>query len=341
MRIDTGLMSGDLAQRREAGAPRRRDAATTASGPRRPDTIRTCRWRSPPRRPSVRSIGTNIAVAFPRSPLVHAQIAWDLQAASRGRFILGLGTQVKGHNERRYSTPWMPPGPRLREMIQLIRHIWDVWQNGTRPGFEGKFYQLQPDDAVLQPGADRVAEDPDLHRRREPVHLPARRRAVRRLPRPPVPLDQVPARGRAPEHRGRGSPSPDARAPDLTLATTAFVITGTDARRDRAATRAPVRQQIAFYASTRTYSGVLEAHGWGETCSALNERAAKGDWTGMAELITDEMLEVYAVQGLVDDLPDLIKKKYTGVLDRLGFYTLPGVLGDEAQRRALVAACRS
>ena len=69
------------------------------------------------------SIGTNIAVAFPRSPLVHAQIAWDLQSASRGRFILGLGTQVKGHNERRYSTAWTAPGPRLREMIQLIRHI--------------------------------------------------------------------------------------------------------------------------------------------------------------------------------------------------------------------------
>src|SRR2546427_9634511 len=88
------------------------------------------------------TIGTNIAVAFPRSPLVHAQLAWDLQAASRGRFVLGLGTQVKGHNERRYSTPWLSPGPRLREMIQLIRHIWDVWQHGARPGFEGKYYKF-------------------------------------------------------------------------------------------------------------------------------------------------------------------------------------------------------
>src|SRR5439155_65270 len=88
------------------------------------------------------ALGTNIAVAFPRSPLVHAQIAWDLQAASRGRFILGLGTQVKGHNERRYSTPWTAPGPRLREMVQLIRHIWDVWQHGAKPGFQGKYYQF-------------------------------------------------------------------------------------------------------------------------------------------------------------------------------------------------------
>src|SRR3989475_11561853 len=88
------------------------------------------------------ALGTNIAVAFPRSPLVHAQIAWDLQAASRGRFILRLGTQVKGHNERRYSTPWVAPGPRLREMVLLIRHIWDVWQHGTKPGFEGKYYRF-------------------------------------------------------------------------------------------------------------------------------------------------------------------------------------------------------
>src|SRR5262245_8844942 len=88
------------------------------------------------------SLGTNIVVAFPRSPLVHAQMAWDLQNASRGRFILGLGTQVKGHNERRYSTTWTSdPVPRLREMVQLIRHIWDVWQNNARPGFEGKHYR--------------------------------------------------------------------------------------------------------------------------------------------------------------------------------------------------------
>jgi alkanesulfonate monooxygenase SsuD/methylene tetrahydromethanopterin reductase-like flavin-dependent oxidoreductase (luciferase family) len=103
------------------------------------------------------TIGTNIAVAFPRSPLVHAQIAWDLQAASRGRFILGLGTQVRGHNERRYSTPWGSPGPRLREMVLLIRHIWDVWQNGTKPG------------------AHRMAARAHLHRGREAVHVPARR----------------------------------------------------------------------------------------------------------------------------------------------------------------------
>ncbi|MGH7895172.1 MAG: LLM class flavin-dependent oxidoreductase, partial [Candidatus Binatia bacterium] len=127
---------------------------------------------------------------------------------------------------------------------------------------------------------------------------------------------------------------------DITLSTTAFVITGR-ARDEIERNKGSVRQQIAFYASTRTYVGVLEAHGWGETCIRLNEKAAKGDWTGMASLITDEMLTVYAVQGTVDELPDLIKKKYAGVMDRLGFYTLPGVLGDADERRALIRACRS
>src|SRR5256884_5760606 len=141
MKIDGGLMTTDL-----------RDAARLAVHAERLgyDGLWTAEAGHDPYLPAALAatateritIGTTIAVAFPRSPLVHAQVAWDLQAASRGRFVLGLGTQVKGHNERRYSTPWLAPGPRLREMILLIRHIWDVWQHGARPGFEGKYYRF-------------------------------------------------------------------------------------------------------------------------------------------------------------------------------------------------------
>src|SRR5439155_1692160 len=97
-----------------------------------------------------------------------------------------------------------------------------------------------------------------------------------------------------------------------------FVITGKD-RDEIERVKGGVRQQIAFYASTRTYIGVLEAHGWGETCYRLNEKAAQGDWSGMASLITDEMLEIYAVQGTFDEVPGLLKKRYSGVIDRLSF----------------------
>src|SRR4029077_974794 len=247
------------------------------------------------------TIGTDITVAFPRSPLVHAPLAWDLQAASRGRFVLGLGTQVKGHNERRYSTPWAAPGPRLREMMQLIRHIWDVWQNGTRPGFDGKFYKFSLMTPFFAPAplagplpqiyiagvnpyicklVGELGDGFHIH----PFHS---MKFIEESVLPNVKAGLAKA-GRTPG--------------DVALATTAFVIMGKN-RDEIERAKAPVRQQISFYASTRTYIGVLEAHGWGDTCYRLNEKAAKGDWAGMASLITDEMLEVYAVQGTYDEIP--------------------------------------
>ena len=338
MKIDGGLMTNDL-----------RDVARMAAWAEKLgyDGLWTAEAGHDPFLPLVAaapatdhvSLGTNIAVAFPRSPLVHAQIAWDLQAASRGRFILGLGTQVKGHNERRYSTAWTAPGPRLREMIQLIRHIWDVWQNGVKPGFEGKHYRFSLMTPFFAPAP--------LEWPRIPIYVAGVNPLICRLAGELCdgflihPFHSIKylhdvvfpnaEQGLAKSGRTRK---------DLTYSTTAFVVTGRT-RDELEKNKGPVRQQIAFYASTRTYIGVLEAHGWGETCIRLNEKAAKGDWGGMAELITDEMLEVYALQGLVDDLPGLIRKKYTGVMDRLGFYILPGVLGDEAERRALVAACQA
>src|SRR5204862_5878128 len=127
---------------------------------------------------------------------------------------------------------------------------------------------------------------------------------------------------------------------DVALATTAFVIMGKD-RDEIERAKGPVRQQLSFYASTRTYIGVLEAHGWGETCLRLNEKAAKGDWGGMASLITDEMLDVYAVQGSFEEVPALLRKKYDGVIDRLSFYSALRPGADDAEWRRVVAACRT
>ena len=337
MRIDTGLNSADLTTVAKAA----RDAEATGydglwTAEAGHDPYLACAVAATATERI--SLGTNIAVAFPRSPLVHAQIAWDLQAASRGRFVLGLGTQVKGHNERRYSTPYSAPGPRLREMIQLIRHIWDVWQHGTKPGFQGTFYQFSLMTPFFSPGP---IEWPKI-----PIYIAGVNPYVCRLAGElcdgflvhpfhsikylhDVVFPNLDA-GLAKAGRTRR---------DVALSTTAFVVTGRT-RDDVERNKAAVRQQMAFYASTRTYIAVLEAHGWGETCILLNEKAAKGDWGGMASLITDEMLDVYAVQGTIDELPGLIKKKYTGVMDRLGFYILPGILADAGERCALVAACR-
>jgi probable F420-dependent oxidoreductase len=337
MRIDTGLVSGDLTNVAELARDAERngyDGLWTAEAGH--DPYLSCAIAATATERV--SIGTNIAVAFPRSPLVHAQIAWDLQASSHGRFILGLGTQVKGHNERRYSTQWLPPGPRLREMILLIRHIWDVWQNGARPGFEGKFYRFSLMTPFFSPGP---IQWPKI-----PIYIAGVNPYISRLAGELCEgflahpfhslkyLDEVVF-----PNIDAGAAKAGRTRRDVTMSTTAFVVTGRT-RDEIERNKGPVRQQIAFYASTRAYAGILEVHGWGDTFVHLNEKAAKGDWGGMASLITDEMLEVYAVQGVVDDIPSLIKKKYTGVMDRLGFYVLPGVLGDQAQRRALVEACR-
>lgn len=281
-------------------------------------------------------LGTAIAVAFPRSPMVFAQIAWDLQALSGGRFILGLGTQVKGHNERRFGVKWEQPGPKLREMILMIRAIWDCWQNGKRPSFSGKFYNFTLMTPFFNPGpiehpkipiyiagvnpyicrlAGELCDGFHIH----PFHSV---RYLRELVYPNI------ARGLEKAGRQRS---------DITMATTAFVICG-DNDAEIEAAKGAVRQQIAFYASTRTYRGVLEMHGWGENSQRLNERAARGDWAGMASEITDEMLDVYAVRGSYDDIADRLKERYGDLLDRVAFYTpfFPGV--NEERWRKLARA---
>jgi probable F420-dependent oxidoreductase len=281
-------------------------------------------------------IGTAIAVAFPRSPMVFAHIAWDLQAYSKGRFILGLGTQVKGHNERRYSVKWEAPGPKLREMILALRAIWDCWQNGTRLNFRGDHYTFTLMTPFFAPApiehphvpiyiagvnpymcrlAGELCDGFHVH----PLH------SVKHLREDVLPDIE---RGLARAGRSRR---------DIELATTAFVITGRNAGEVEAA-KAPVRQQISFYASTRTYRRVLDAHGWGEVCERLNEKAGKGDWAGMAGEITDEMLEAFAVIGTHDEIAAKLRAKYTGLLDRVAYYMpyRPGE-DDAVYRRAIEA----
>jgi probable F420-dependent oxidoreductase len=280
-------------------------------------------------------LGTAIAVAFPRTPMVFAEIAWDLQALSKGRFILGLGTQVKGHNERRLGVKWEHPGPKLREMIQTIHAIWNCWQENERPNFQGKFYNFTlmtpffnagpieyPRPQIYIAGvneymcrlAGELCEGFHVH----PFH------SIKYLDEVTLPNIK---KGLAKAGRPREA---------CALSTTAFVIAGNNADEIEAA-KAPVRQQISFYASTRTYSGVLEAHGWGDTCYRLNEKAAKGDWAGMAQEITDEMLEVYAVTGTYDEIADKIKAKYEGYLDRVGFY-FPFSVGERQRWRKIIEA---
>jgi probable F420-dependent oxidoreductase len=263
-------------------------------------------------------LGTSIAVAFPRSPMVTAMLAWDLAEFSKGRFILGLGTQVKGHIERRFSTKWVAPGPRMREYIESLRAIWACWRDGTPLNYVGKHYQFTLMTPFFAPAPMPYARIPifiagvndymcrlagelceGLH-----VHPFHSIRYLRGLVLPNV-EDGLKKSGRSRK--------------DIQLSTSVFVIVG-DTPEEIEAAKAPVRQQISFYASTRTYRAVLEAHGWGDVSDQLNRLSVQGDWGGMASLITDEMLEEYAVIGRRDEIIDKIKARYEGILDRFAFY---------------------
>jgi probable F420-dependent oxidoreductase len=263
-------------------------------------------------------LGTSIAVAFPRSPMILAHISWDLAKASRGRFILGLGSQVKGHNERRFSVKFESPAPKMREVVLALRAIWDCWQNGTKLDFKGQFFRFDLMTPFFNPGpiehprvpvfiagvnptmcrvAGEVCDGLHVHPFNSPKYL-------RELVRPAV------EEGMAKAGRPRA---------DFTYVTSSFVVVG-DTEPEIAQQKQAVKQQIAFYASTRTYEPVLAVHGWQDLVPQLHRKSVEGDWKGMAELITDEMLETYAVVGSHANIATRLKERYAGLLDRTAFY---------------------
>ncbi len=280
-------------------------------------------------------LGTSIAVAFPRSPMVLAEIAWDLQVMSEGRFILGLGTQVRGHNERRFGIKWEHPGPKLREMIQMIHAIWDCWQNGTRPSFEGKFYNFTLMTPFFNPGP--------ISYPRPPVFIAGVNEYMCRLagelcdgfhvhPFHSIRYLETVIN----KHINTGLAISGRSRRDISLSSTVFAITGKN-REEIERAKEPVRQQIAFYASTPAYRGVLETHGWGDTGRRLTAMSTRGEWADMGTQITDEMLDVFTVTATHDDIVDAIKARYTGLLDRLGFY-FPFATGDSGLLKRILQA---
>jgi probable F420-dependent oxidoreductase len=269
-------------------------------------------------------LGTAIAVAFPRSPMVMAMTAWDLARMSRGRFMLGLGTQIRAHIVRRFSTVWDSPGPRLRDYILSLRAIWGSWQTSTPLAHKGEFYEFTLMTPFFNPGP---IPDPEV-----PVYIAGVGPYLSRLagelcqgfhihPFHTVPyLDQVVLPGIEAGARGSGrSPSQVERV------TTVFVMTGeTDSDIEQA--MGPVRQQISFYASTPSYQPVLEANGWdfGERLNAMSKR---GQWAEMADVVPDDVVLTVGVAAPIDRLGDAIKQRYGDRVQRVGFYTIGSVLG--------------
>ena len=270
-------------------------------------------------------LGTSVAIAFSRSPMEVAQTAWDLQDLSNGRFILGLGTQVRAHIERRFSMPWDKPVTRLREYIGALRAIWESFQTGGALNFEGEFYRHTLMTPFFNPGpiehpeilvhiagvntrlaalAGSLCDGFHVH----PFHSPE---YVRKSIKPAV---------------AEGARKVDRDAERVELATSVFVVTGGSAAVKEQ--REKMRAQISFYASTPTYRTVLEVHGWEEAGEKLGKLARDKMWEEMPKMISDEMLHAYVIEAAPDEIGHALKERYEGLTDRVALY-MPFVPGEQ------------
>ncbi len=263
--------------------------------------------------------GTAVAIGFARSPATLAYTAWDLAQASSGRFILGLGTQVRGHIERRFGMTWPASAVgKLREQVEAIRAFWHSWQSGERLNYRGEYYRLTLMTPFFNPGpidhphipiyiagvntglarlAGEIADGFHFH----PLHSPRYLREV-----------LIPAIERGCQQAQRPLDA-------VTRSITAFVVTSPEEKNF-------VRMQIAFYASTPSYRRVFAHHGWEEIAEKLSGYAIRKQWGEMGELITDDILETFAVVAPPDDAPAALKERYQGLAHRLTLYTpfVPG-----------------
>jgi probable F420-dependent oxidoreductase len=281
------------------------------------------------------TLGTAVAIAFPRAPMVTAQMAWDLQKFSSGRFLLGLGTQVKGHNIRRYGGTWEgAPGPRLREYILMLRAIWQSWQEGSRPNFKGEYYEYTLMTPFFNPGP---IEHPHI-----PIYISAVNKYNARLAgelcdglrlhgfNTPKYLHEV----LMPEVE-KGAKKAGRSLKDVDIAGLGFIITGRT-QEELTKNAVPVRRQIAFYASTPSYKPVLDVHGWGDVFERLFEMSKRGEWGAMAELITDDMLEQFCTIATYDELIPKLLKHYGGATTRAAFAIPTRTPEDEALLRSMI-----
>ncbi len=274
-------------------------------------------------------VGTNIAVAFARTPLLTATAAWDLQRASRGRFLLGLGTQVRAHNERRLSAPATSPAARVKEVIQCIRAIWDCWQHGTRPDFKGRFYQFTLMIPAFNPGP---IEHPDI-----PIYLAGVRPLMCRTAGEVADGFHVHPFHSVNYLREVVRPQLDAGArtrgktvDDLDLFSTVFAITG-DSEAERTRAEQQARRSIALYASTPNYRDVMALHGWEAEGEALSTMARAGEWEQMAGRVSDAMLDAFAVAAPLEQLGAILRRRYEGLLGRVSIYA--GIPEDDPEER--------
>jgi probable F420-dependent oxidoreductase len=279
------------------------------------------------------TVQSGIAVAFARNPMNLAMLANDIQLIAEGRFQLGLGSQVRPHIERRFSMPWSHPAARMEEFIAAIRAIWSTWATGEKLAFRGQFYQHTLMTDFFNPGpnphgnpliflaavgelmtaaAGRVADGMLCHSFTTEAYL--RERTLPAL------------------RSARGN------LEGFTLCLPVLAAIGTDDR-TLAEAQAAVRAQIAFYGSTPAYRPVLDMHGWGALHEQLNQLSRRQEWAEMGKLITDDVLDAFAVSGSPAEVAATVQQRYGDIIDRISLYTPHAP--DRADLTAATAALRA
>jgi probable F420-dependent oxidoreductase len=286
---------------------------------------------------STLELGTGIVVAFARSPMITATMANDVQLLSHGRLLLGLGSQIKPHIEKRYSMPWSHPAPRMREYVLAMRAIWDCWNEGTALNFRGEFYRHTLMSPFFNPGPNPYGA-PKVYLAAVGelmtevagevadgllVHPFSTERYLREVTLPAL-------------ERGLAKSGRDLA--DFPISFAGLIATGGDDEAFADATRR-VRGQVAFYGSTPAYRGVLELHGWGDLQTELNTLSKSGEWERMGELIDDDVLNAFAVVAAPSDVGAAVLDRFSDVVRRFSIYA-PYALSDDA-RRAIVTGLRA
>ncbi|NQZ95829.1 MAG: LLM class F420-dependent oxidoreductase [Myxococcales bacterium] len=278
---------------------------------------------------------TSIAVAFARNPMILANTSHDLNLVSKGRFILGIGSQIRPHITKRFSMPWSQPAARMREFILAMRAIWDCWYRGEPLAFRGDFYthtlmtpNFTPQDATYgEPRVFLAAVGPRMTEVAGEVadgmiaHGFTTERYLREVSLPAL------EKGLARSARSRS---------DFEISCPVFVVTGAD-EESFTKSREMVGRQISFYGSTPAYRPVLELCGRGELQTELNHLSKQGRWDDMATLIDDDLVEEFAVVGRPEEVPELIRKRFGDLIDRM---MCTFQLGDPELQKAMLAALR-
>ena len=282
-------------------------------------------------------VGTAVAVAFARSPMTTAAVANDLNTFSAGRFVLGLGSQIQAHIERRFCMPWSAPAERMREYVQALHAIWTCWQTGEKLDFRGEFYQHTLMTPMFSPqpnpfGPPRVilaAVGPKMTAVAAEVadgmlvHGFTTADYLRDVTMPVI---------------DAGLTATKRRRSDFSVCYPGLVATAADEKSYEQALQ-QVRRQIAFYGATPAYRAVLDLHGWGDLHTELHRLSKQGAWTDMTALIDDEVLSAFAIAGEPKQVGREVVERFGTLVDRFTLYT-PYAL-DEAAKAAVVEGIRS